>query len=199
MSRCYYLDYESGGLFGTDKYICKLSGKTFFVGGASGSNDEMRVRYVCKEDCEHCEIFRNSYSEIIMKPIIEIVIGELKTNSYFEFNVLNLKSGTVIQIYNNNDVYNLLFCGDEGEWLNIYTKIAEVSNDKIFNAIDACNMCNEKCSFSKFYVKNNKEIIAAYIGELDEYTAAERSNTLINFIFCEVQEAKPIIMKAIYS
>lgn len=60
MSRCYYLDYESGGLFGTDRYHCKLSGKTFFVGGVSGKNDdEKHVEYVCKQDCEHCEIYKN--------------------------------------------------------------------------------------------------------------------------------------------
>lgn len=58
MSRCDYLEYESGGyLFGTDHYHCKLSGKTFTP--SEYSADERQVEYTCKKDCEHCDIYRN--------------------------------------------------------------------------------------------------------------------------------------------
>ena len=55
MSRCDYLDYEGGTW--SDKYFCKLSGKTFRPGDSSA--DERQVEYTCKKDCEHCEIYRN--------------------------------------------------------------------------------------------------------------------------------------------
>lgn len=59
MSRCDYLDYESGSIIGTwaDKYYCKLSGKMFKPG--ESSTDERQVEYTCKKDCEHCEIYKN--------------------------------------------------------------------------------------------------------------------------------------------
>ena len=58
MSRCDYLDYESGGFFSStfDKYHCKLSGKTFEPGRYSADNSQ--VEYTCKKDCEHCEIYK---------------------------------------------------------------------------------------------------------------------------------------------
>lgn len=56
MSRCYYLDYESTGLF-SGVYRCKLCGKTFRPDDSS--SDERQVEYTCKEDCEHCDIYKN--------------------------------------------------------------------------------------------------------------------------------------------
>lgn len=56
MSRCYYLDYESTGFF-SGVYRCKLCGKTFHPDDSS--SDERQVEYTCKEDCEHCDIYKN--------------------------------------------------------------------------------------------------------------------------------------------
>lgn len=58
MARCYYLDYQSNGIFSTssDKYICKLCGKQFDV-------NDLQVKYTCKaeygEEYKKCPIYQD--------------------------------------------------------------------------------------------------------------------------------------------
>lgn len=58
VSRCYYLDYRSSGVFSSanDKYVCRLCKQEF-------APDSSQVRFTCNSDSEdayqRCEIYRN--------------------------------------------------------------------------------------------------------------------------------------------
>ena len=58
MSRCYYLDYISRGVFSSSNvtYICKLCNKQFAV-------DDLQVKYTCKaeygDEYKNCPIYKD--------------------------------------------------------------------------------------------------------------------------------------------
>lgn len=57
MSRCFYLDYNSGGFFSSnDKYVCRLCMQEFPI-------NSPQVKYTCNsesgEEYKKCEIYKN--------------------------------------------------------------------------------------------------------------------------------------------
>lgn len=117
----------------------------------------------------------------------------------------NFKSG----IDNDGDSYiffpyngknaQLFFTAEDGKYLSIYLCFEKVPEDKVTDVIFACNEMNIRFKWVTFYVDKDNDVML----HLDELLSVEHAEDeafeLLLRLFNICDDAKPIIMKAIYA
>ena len=96
-------------------------------------------------------------------------------------------------------VARCIFGGDEGEYLSIYIIYESVPENKLAEAVFACNSLNSEYKWVKFYVDDDKDLMLQDDAILSLDNAADESMELLIRIFNIANEAKATLMKAIYA
>ncbi len=105
----------------------------------------------------------------------------------------------VIFPYENRET-TFLFLGEDGVNAQMMTVIESMGNDEKFvEAVMACNQQNRRFRFVKFIVDDDNDIMALSDAILDVSTAGEECFELLVRTLKTIKEARPQIMKAIYS
>ena len=118
---------------------------------------------------------------------------------------MNFKCGTtnkgdsVIEFPYSGKIAKMYFCGDEGHYLSIYVVYENVPKDKTADVIFACNKLNTEYKWVTFYLDDDNDVILHLDAILAPATAAEEAFELLVRMLNIGDEAKPVIMKAIYA
>ena len=105
----------------------------------------------------------------------------------------------VIFPYENRET-TFLFLGEDGVSVQMMTVIKSMGNDEKFvEAVMACNQQNRRFRFVKFIVDDDNDIMALSDAILDVSTAGEECFELLVRTLKTIKEARPQIMKVIYS
>jgi len=118
---------------------------------------------------------------------------------------MNFKCGTtnngdsVIEFPYSGKIAKMYFCGDEGHYLSIYVVYENVPKDKTADVIFACNKLNTEYKWVTFYLDDDNDVILHLDAILAPATAAEEAFELLVRMLKIGDEAKPVIMKAIYA
>ena len=116
------------------------------------------------------------------------------------FHTGTTKSGdSVIEFPYSGKIAKMYFCGDEGHYLSIYVVYENVPKDKTVDTIIACNALNVQYKWVTFYVDDDNDVVLHLDAILSPATAAEEAFELLVRTLNIGDEAKPIIMKAIYA
>ena len=118
----------------------------------------------------------------------------------FNFKTSIVKDGdSLIEFPYQGKIARMFFSGDEGQYLSIYVEFERVPEDKKAEAIFACNQMNVQYKWVTFYVDNDKDLILHLDAILSPETAAEEAFELLVRTLQIGDDAKPMIMKAIYA
>ena len=118
----------------------------------------------------------------------------------FNFKTSIVKDGdSLIEFPYQGKIARMFFSGDEGQYLSIYVEFERVPEDKKAEAIFACNQMNVQYKWVTFYVDNDKDLILHLDAILSPETAAEEAFELLVRTLQIGDDAKPVLMKAIYA
>ena len=91
------------------------------------------------------------------------------------------------------------FSGDEGQYLSLYMVYESVEEDKMVQALVACNELNAKFKWVTYYVDDDRDIILHDDALLSKANAAAEAMELLVRMVDISDKAKPVIMKALYA
>lgn len=94
---------------------------------------------------------------------------------------------------------HMVFAGTEGEHVQLITVIEGVTEEKYVDVVLACNLLNSKFRYVKFIVDKDNDVVALSDAILDPDSADEESFELLIRTLQIIKEAKPDLMRAIYS
>ena len=135
----------------------------------------------------------------MLKPCAELFVELLKSKN------LNFQSGvdkdgdSVVEFPYQGKVLKVFFCGNEGQYMSMYLVYERVPADKLTDLIFACNELNSQYKWVTFYIDKDKDIIVHDDAILNVDTAAEEAFELLLRMLDITNDAKPVIMKAIYA
>lgn len=106
---------------------------------------------------------------------------------------------SVVEFPYKGKVAKMFFTGDDGGYFSIYVVYERVPEDKIAEAIFACNELNCRYKWVTFYVDRDGDVVLHDDAILSVDTAAEEAFELLVRILRIGDEVRPTIMKAIYA
>lgn len=118
-------------------------------------------------------------------------------NLRFSSNVMENGDDVVSFPYSGKEV-RMFFSGDNGEYLSLYLVYENVPEDRIADAIFICNELNCKYKWVTYYVDGDRDVIIHDDAILSADTAADEAFELLARMVKISDEAKPVLMKAIY-
>ncbi|MBR4869449.1 MAG: YbjN domain-containing protein [Oscillospiraceae bacterium] len=124
---------------------------------------------------------------------------------YLDAKDMNFTTGTtkkgdsVIEFPYKGKIAKMFFSGDDGHYLSIYVVYENVPKDKTVDTIIACNSLNVQYKWVTFYVDDDNDVVLHLDAILSPATAAEEAFELLVRMLNIGDEAKPVIMKAIYA
>ncbi len=117
----------------------------------------------------------------------------------FKFNSFVDNDGDVIVDFPyDGKIAKCIFSGDEGKYLSLYLVYENVPEDKLANLIFACNELNTKYKWVTFYVDSDRDLMLHDDAILAPENAAEEAFEILLRTINIGNEAKPIIMRALY-
>ena len=105
----------------------------------------------------------------------------------------------VVEFPYSGKVTKMFFSGNEGSYLSLYLVYERVPADKVADVIFTCNELNSQYKWVTFYVDDDNDVVLHLDAILSPATAAEEAFELLVRTLNIGDEAKPIIMKAIYA
>ena len=134
-----------------------------------------------------------------MNTCAKAFVNELESKN-LNYEVKELEKETLVIFPYDNRKTTFVFSGDDGEYSQMMTVIESMPNDEKFvEAVMACNEQNRRFRFVKFVVDNDNDIMALSDAILDPNSAGEESFELLVRCLKIIKEARPQIMKVIYS
>ncbi|MBQ2748651.1 MAG: YbjN domain-containing protein [Clostridia bacterium] len=91
------------------------------------------------------------------------------------------------------------FTGDDGEYLSLYMVYENVSEDKMVQALVACNELNAKFKWVTYYIDDDRDILLHDDAILTKDNAAAEAMELLVRMVDICDKGKPVIMKALYA
>lgn len=92
----------------------------------------------------------------------------------------------------------VVFGGDNGDHAQLITTVEAVPDEKYVDAVLACNQLNCTYRYVKFAVDKDNDVVVRADAILDESSAGEEAFELLVRNCQIIDEARPVIMKAIY-
>lgn len=129
----------------------------------------------------------------------ELFVNNLKAKN------LNFDCGTdkdgdsVVEFPYKGKTAKMFFTGENGNYFSIYVVYEHVPEDKIAEAVFACNELNCRYKWVTFYVDRDGDVILHDDAILSASDADEEAFELLVRILKIGDEVKPILMKAIYA
>ena len=96
-------------------------------------------------------------------------------------------------------VAKCFFSGENGEYFSLYLVYERVPDDKYANVLFVCNELNCRYKWATFYLDQDKDIVIHDDALLSVESAADEAFELLVRILKIADDAKPLIMKAIYA
>ncbi len=118
-------------------------------------------------------------------------------NLQFSSTVTNNGDDVVSFPYKGKEV-RMFFSGENGTYLSLYLVYENVPEDRIADAIFICNELNCKYKWVTYYVDKDRDIIVHDDAILSADNAADEAFELLVRMIQISDEAKPVVMKAIY-
>ena len=118
-------------------------------------------------------------------------------NLRFSSNVMENGDDVVSFPYGGKEV-RMFFSGDNGAYLSLYLVYENVPEDRLADAIFICNELNCKYKWVTYYVDRDRDIIIHDDAILSVDNAADEALELLVRMVKISDEAKPVVMKAIY-
>ncbi len=134
-----------------------------------------------------------------MKPCAEMFVEFLKSKD------MNFQCGTdkdgdsVVEFPYQGKIAKMFFCGEEGEYFSLYLVYERAPAEKLADVIFACNELNNSYKWVTYYVDRDNDVICHDDAILTVENAADEAFELLVRILKIAEEAKPVIMKAIYA
>lgn len=133
-----------------------------------------------------------------MNTCAELFIATLKAKD-LNYQVKELGDRTLVSFPYDNRKTNFVFSGEDGKYAQMMTVIERVPEDKFTDLVLVCNSMNRKFRFVKFVVDDDNDCMAISDAILDTGTADEECFELLIRTLQIIKDAKPDLMKAIYS
>ena len=116
------------------------------------------------------------------------------------YKVRELKDETLVIFPYENRETTFVFAGDEGEYVQMMTVLeSRGSDEKFVEAVMVCNQQNRRFRFVKFVVDDDNDVMALSDAILDTNSAGDECFELLVRSLKIIKEARPQIMKVIYS
>ena len=118
---------------------------------------------------------------------------------------LNFQSGTasdgdsIVDFPYQGKVTKMIFSGENGCYLSNYLVFERVPDDKLADVIFVCNDLNCQYKWITFYVDKDNDVVLHDDAILSAENASEEAFELLIRMVQIGEEAKPMIMKAIYA
>lgn len=129
----------------------------------------------------------------------ELFINKLKAqNLSFESGV-DRDGDSVVEFPYRGKVAKMFFTGEDGGYFSIYVVYERVPEDKIAEAVFACNELNCRYKWVTFYVDRDGDVVLHDDAILSTSDADEEAFELLVRILKIGDEVRPTLMKAIYA
>ena len=116
------------------------------------------------------------------------------------YKVRELDDETLVIFPYDNRETTLVFAGDDGKYVQMMTVIESMGSDEKFvEAVMVCNQQNRRFRFVKFAVDDDNDVMALSDAILDPNSAGDECFELLVRTLKIIKEARPQIMKVIYS
>ncbi len=117
-----------------------------------------------------------------------------------KYEVREIEEETLVIFPYENRKTTFVFAGDDGEYAQTMTVIESMPNDdKFVEVVMVCNQLNRRFRFVKFVVDDDNDVMALSDAILDVNSAGDESFELLARSLKIISEARPQLMKAIYS
>lgn len=133
-----------------------------------------------------------------MNTCAELFVANLKSKN-LTYEVRELEEETVVSFPYDNRKTIFIFSGPEGEHAQMLTILERVPEEKFVDVVLACNQINSQFRYVKFVVDSDNDVTARTDAILDTGSADEECFELLIRSLKIIGDAKPVIMKAIYS
>ena len=109
------------------------------------------------------------------------------------------KDAVCVDLPYQGKIVKSIFSGDDGHYFSLYIVYEKVPADKLVDILFVCNELNKRYKWASFYVDDDNDIMVHDDAILDVETAADEALEIIIRILNIADEAKPMIMKALYA
>ena len=133
-----------------------------------------------------------------MTTCAEMFVANLKAKN-LNYQVKELGDKTLVSFPYDNRKTNFVFSGEDGKYAQMMTVIERVPEEKFTDLVLVCNSLNRQYRFVKFVVDDDNDCMAISDAILDTGTADEECFELLIRSLKIIGDAKPDLMKAIYS
>ena len=134
-----------------------------------------------------------------MNTCAKAFIDNLKSKD-LNYTVRELEDETLVVFPYENRETTFVFAGDDGEYAQMMTVLESMADDEKFvEAVMVCNLLNRRFRFVKFVVDDDNDVMALSDAILEPNSAGEECFELLVRSLKIIKEARPQIMKAIYS
>ena len=129
----------------------------------------------------------------------ELLVNNLKSKN------LNFQSGTdkdgdsVVEFPYQGKLAKMFFSGEHGAYLSMYMVYERVPEERLTDAIFACNELNCRYKWITFYVDGDNDVILHDDAILSVDDAGEEAFELLVRMMKIGEDVKPQLMKAIYA
>ena len=134
-----------------------------------------------------------------MNACAELFIENLRSKN------LNFQSGVdkdgdvVVEFPYQGKVAKIFFSGENGGYMSMYLVYERVPEDKLSDAIFACNELNCRYKWITFYVDRDNDVVLHDDAILSVESAADEAFELLVRMMKIGDDVRPILMKAIYA
>lgn len=128
----------------------------------------------------------------------QLFIEDLESKQ-LKFDVKEASDGDVIVIF-PFDGYsaNIIFSGDDGRYVSMYTVFEKVPGDKVSDMYAVCNQLNSSYKWLKFYIDKDNDIMIQDDAIVTPESAADECFELLVRRSQIIKDVKPVIMRALY-
>ncbi len=133
-----------------------------------------------------------------MRACAELFTQDLQSKG-LPFESVEKEDSSVVRIVYDGRRTSCIFTGEEGTYLTVYTYFESIPEAKITDFYAICNGLNSKYKWLKFYIDDENDLIIEDDAILTLENAADETFELLMRSISIMQEAKPSIMRGIYS
>ena len=129
----------------------------------------------------------------------ELFVNNLKSKNLDFESGLDKDGDSVVEFPYKGKVAKMFFTGKDGTYLSIYLVYERVPDDKVAEAVFACNELNCRYKWVTFYVDRDNDVMLHDDAILSISDAHEEAFELLVRILKIGDEVRPTLMKAIYA
>ena len=128
----------------------------------------------------------------------QLFIEDLKSKN-LHFDAKEVSDGDVLVVFPyDGKSTNIIFSGDEGKYVSMYTAFESVPAEKVSDMYAVCNQLNATYKWLKFYIDKDNDLMVEDDAIVSPDSAADECFELLVRRTHILKDVKPIVMRAIY-